>query len=176
MVQLNQQYNVNDEYVQGGGSGPVLIPEGVYKAIIVNSEMKQTKTGGQMLVFKYVITEGQYANTEFYDRLNIINNNATAVQIAYKTLARISEACGLSKTPSDSNQLHNVPLMIEVKTRKAEPWQDNEGNMREGKDQSEIKGYKPVPQVGVAGSATAQPQADGAFPAAEQTNNNNAPF
>ena len=93
-----------------GGSLPH-IPDGNYPAVIVTSEFKPTKDGqGQFLALKVVITSGQYANTEFTERLNLVNANATAVQMAYKTLARMSEAVGMATTPQDSAQLHNKQI------------------------------------------------------------------
>jgi hypothetical protein len=143
MVALPQKYNVAD--LPDSGGGVVHIPDGMYKAVIVESELKPTSNGqGQFLALRVVITEGQYSNTEFIERLNIINQNQQAVEIAYKTLARISEALGMSTTPDDSNELHNKPLLIKVETEAGKPWKDKDGVEREGKDKSVIKGYKPL--------------------------------
>lgn len=142
MVALPQQYNTAD---LPDSADVVHIPDGNYKAVIVNSELKETSNRqGQYLALTVVITEGQYANTEFIERLNIINQNETAVQIAYKTLARISEAVGMTTTPSDSNELHNKPLIIGVGTEEGKPWTDKDGVEREGKDKSVIKKYMPL--------------------------------
>jgi len=143
MVALPSQYNVAD-YPDTGGGLP-LIPPGKYRAVIVESDMKTTKDGnGQYLALKFVITEGQYANTEFTERLNLINNNATAVEIARKTLARICDAFGMDRTPSDSNALHNRPLLIAVETEIGKPYKGNDGVERQGKDKSIIKGYSGI--------------------------------
>jgi hypothetical protein len=151
MVALPQTFNTAD--LPDTGGGVVLIPQGQYQAVIVNSEMKETSNkSGQYLALKVVITSGQYANTEFVERLNIVNTNAQAVEIAYKTLARISEAVGLTQTPSDSMQLHNKPLMIEIATEAGKPWTDKDGIQREGKDKSVIKKYLKLPAAGVATS------------------------
>ncbi|MCK5604793.1 DUF669 domain-containing protein, partial [Candidatus Pacearchaeota archaeon] len=115
MVGLPQQYNTADLPDTGGNL--VLIPQGQYQAVILSSEMKPTKNGqGQFLALTLAITQGDYANTEFIERLNIVNQNAVAVEIAYKTLARISEAVGMTQTPADSNELHNKALMIQIET------------------------------------------------------------
>jgi hypothetical protein len=143
MVQIPQTYNVDD--IAGGTGGLPLIPDGLYKAVIIDSELKATKAGtGQYLALKIVLTEGQYANTEFTERLNIINPNTVAVEIAYKTLANICKALGMAQTPQDSTQIHNKPFLLETKTKKGEPWTDDKGELREGNDSSEIKGYKPI--------------------------------
>lgn len=167
MVALPQTYNTADLPDTGGGS--VHIPPGVYKGIIVESELKPTSKGdGQFLALKVIITEGQYANTEFTERLNIINPNETAVQIAYKTLARISEAVGMTQTPADSNQLHNKPFSVVIETEAGKPWTDKDGVQREGKDKSIIKGYKPLgagtPAAAPFGAPPAAAAAAGAPP------------
>lgn len=156
MVALPQVYNTAD-LPDTGGSMP-LIPPGQYQAVIVNSEFVENKNrNGHYLALKIVITQGQHANTEFVERLNIVNQNAQAVEIAYKTLARISEAVGMQQTPQDSVQLHNRPLMIEVGTEAGTAYKDNNGADKMGKDKSIIKKYLPLPGVGggVAASAPA---------------------
>jgi hypothetical protein len=151
MVALPQQYNTADLPDSGGVT---LIPEGQYQAVIVNSELKTTSSGnGQFLALTVVITQGEYKETEFIERLNIINPSTQAQEIAYKTLARISEALGMTQTPADSAELHNKPLMIGVKTQKGKPWKDRDGIEREGSDKSEIKKYLPIPAVGTAPAA-----------------------
>jgi hypothetical protein len=156
MVALPQVYNTADLPDTGGNL--VLIPPGDYQAVIVKSEMKPTKDStGQFLALTVIITQGQFQNTEFIERLNIVNQNAQAVEIAYKTLARISEAVGMAQTPSDSNQLHNKPMIVVVETEVGKPY-TKDGVERQGKDKSVIKKYKPLPAVGVAASFGA-PQA-----------------
>jgi len=170
MVALPQVFETKD-LPDTGGNMP-LIPPGQYQAVIVESEMKATKNGaGQMLVLKQVITQGQYANTEFIERLNIINNNQVAVEIAYKTLARISEALGMAKTPQDSMELHNKPLIIQIETEAGTPWKDDKGVERQGKDKSIIAKYLPVP----AGGAVTQIQAMSANATAPATSPFQAP-
>ena len=161
MVALPQVYNVADLPDTGGNT--VLIPAGQYQAVIVDSGYKETsKKDGQYLWLKVIITQGQYAHTEFTERLNVINPNNTAMEIAYKTLARISEAVGLITTPQDSVQLHNKPLMIEVATEAAEKWTDKNGQVRDGKDKSFIKKWHALPATG---GATATPFGTPAFAA-----------
>jgi hypothetical protein len=146
-----------------GGSN-VLIPEGIYKAMAVEGTLKDTSSGGVMLVLKFVITEGQHANVELVDRLNIVNSNTTAQKIALEGLARIAKAVGLDKTPSNSDALLRKPLLIEVKTETGKPWVNNNGETVEGKDKSviESKGYKPLPTG--ASAPAAAPVAAGAMP------------
>lgn len=158
MVALPQTFKTADLPDTGGKT--VHIPEGQYQAVIVESTLEDTSNkSGKFLKLKLVITQGQYANTELFERLNVVNPNQQAVEIAYKTLARISEAVGMDTTPSDSNQLHNKPLLITVETEKGTPWKDKDGVERQGKDKSVIKKYHPLPKTGVASGGFAQPAA-----------------
>jgi len=128
-----------------------LIPEGNYTAVIVGSEFKDASTAGNKYVsLKIVVTQGQYANTEFTERLNIINSNPTAVKMAYETLARIAKAVGMASIPDDTSKLHNKPFTLKVVTEEAKPYKDKDGVEREGKPKSIIdgRGYAPLPSVG----------------------------
>ena len=108
------------------------IPAGDYDAIITESKWESTKSGnGKFLTLKLQILNGQYQNRVLWDRLNLINPNAQAVQIAKGTLSAICRAVDVL-TPKDSAELHNRPLKIAVKVGK-----DDKGNPA-----NEIKGYK----------------------------------
>ena len=125
------------------------IPAGEYPAIITESEMKATKDGqGQYLQLKLQILDGQYQNRTLFDRLNLVNKNEMAVQIARGTLSSICRAVNVM-TPNDSSELHNKPLVIVVKIKK-----DADGN-----PQNDVKGYKPRHTV-----AQTRPQADSESP------------
>lgn len=140
---------------QAGTGGLPLIPPGKYTGLFVTSEMKPTTTGGQMLVMKAVITQGDHRDTELTERLNLINNNPVAMKIAYETLAKIANAIGLTAIPTDSAALHNKPMTFVVKTEVGQPYKDkNTGETRQGKDYSTIAGYEPIPQVGISGVAS----------------------
>lgn len=176
MVALPQTYNVDERDERGGGSMP-LIPPGQYQAVIVGSELKDTSAKtGKFLALTVVITQGPHANTEFIERLNIINPNDVAVKIAYDTLAEISKATGMTQTPADSNELHNKPMMIEVVTEPGNEYTDNQGLKQMGKDKSVIKKYLPLPAAGVpAATQPVQQQAATAQQAAPQQQSAQAP-
>ena len=173
MVAFNQTFNRSElpDPTSGGG---VLIDPGQYKAVIVTSDLKEnSKKNGSYLELKFVITEGQYSNTEFFERLNLDNPNAQAVEIAKKKLAEIMDALGVEQV-SDSTELHNKPLMLEIYNKKQNDWTNDKGELVEGKDRSEIKKYLQVPAVGsgaTGGANTAPP-----FPVANGTGNGNPGF
>ena len=109
------------------------LPAGDYPAVIIDSKMKPTKAGdGQYLELQLQILNGQFQNRRLFDRLNLVNKNDQAVQIAKGTLSAICRAVNVL-TPKDSVELHNKPLTIKVAVSK-----DQNGNPN-----NEVKGYKP---------------------------------
>jgi hypothetical protein len=170
MVALPQSYDTAS-LPDTGGALPLIEP-GQYQAVIVKSEFKETsKKTGSYLELTNVITQGQHKGTEFIERLNIVNQNPQAVEIAYKTLARISEAVGMTRTPNDSNELHNKPFIMEIGTEAGTEYTDNQGAKKMGKDKSIIKKYLPLPGAGFAGShsGAASPSPFTTQPAANTT-------
>lgn len=111
------------------------IPAGWYTVMIVASEMKTTKNGsGEYLQLRLDIIDGEYEGRVLFDRLNLRNQNQTAVEIAQRQLSAICRAVGVMQ-PQDSSDLHDRPLRVKVSIRPA-------GN---GHDASnEIRGYSPI--------------------------------
>lgn len=91
------------------------LPAGKYLAVITDSGMKPTKAGtGSYLQLAFEILDGTFKGRKQWARLNLDNPNATAVQIARAELSAICRAVGVM-APNDSTELHNLPLMIQVK-------------------------------------------------------------
>lgn len=127
------------------------IPPGKYPVQITQSEMRDNKAGtGKYLWLEMQITDGQHAGRLLWDRLNLINQNQTAVDIAYQTLGAICKAAGIPVC-KDSEELHMRPLIANVKVRPASGGYDAS---------NEIKGYEPpgssAPPA-AAGTANNQP-------------------
>lgn len=122
----------------GGFDANKVEPNGVlspgdYNAVITASEWKATKDGGgKYLQLELQILDGPSQNLKLTDRLNLINANAQAVQIAKGTLSAICRAVNVL-TPTDSAELHNKPLRITVTVRPA---------AGEYGPQNEVKAYK----------------------------------
>jgi hypothetical protein len=125
------------------------IPAGKYLAVITGSEMKQTKKqDGEYLELTFEIIEGEFAKRKLWARLNLDNPSDKAREIAQRDLSAICRAVGVL-TPKDSQELHDLPLLITVKCRKQD----------DGEVSNDIKGYepksgaKPAPVAVGAGSA-----------------------
>ena len=128
------------------------LPAGKYLAAITESEMKPTKAGtGQFLQLTFQILEGPHKGRFVWSRLNLDNPNATAVQIAQAELSAICRAVNVL-SPRDSVDLHNLPLVINVRCKK---------RVDTGEITNEIGGYSkkespPVP-TGAANPAAPPP-------------------
>mgnify|MGYP003560063996 FL=1 len=120
------------------------IPPGKYKAVISESEEKQTKKGdGSYLQLTFTVIDGEYENRKLWARLNLNNPNDQAVSIARAELSAICRSVGVRQI-KDPSQLHDIPLLIRVNAKA-----DDKGELR-----NEIKGYE---AANVATTTTKQP-------------------
>ena len=90
------------------------IPAGQYVAMIVASEEKTSQKGFRYVVLEFEILDGQYKGRKIWVNLNLYHTDPDAVKFARAELAAICKAIGVLK-PQDSVQLHNLPMLINVK-------------------------------------------------------------
>lgn len=133
MALLNEPFDANE--VEPNAPYEV-VPAGTYTGQITASEMQSTQNGnGQFLKLEIELTDGGQAGRKLFDRLNLVNPNAQAVDIAKRTLSAICHAVG-KLAISDSDELHMRPFAVKVAV---EPRND-----RPGEYSNVIKGYSPV--------------------------------
>lgn len=131
------------------------LPPAKYNAEITDSEMKETKAGdGQYLQFTFTVIDGEQAGRKLWARLNLVNSNKTAVEIAERELSAICHAAGVLKV-GDSQELHNRPMVLDVGVEK---------NKDTGEPTNRIRGYSAVGAGGPQAFAS-QPKAASATPA-----------
>lgn len=156
MAKLTQQF---DARAVPPSVAQEVIPAGWYTARIEESEWAETAAkNGWMLKFKLVIIGGEHADVVLFDRLNMQNPNAMAMEIAQRTLSAICHATKVFQL-DDTAQLHGIPLMVKVSVRAA-------GKGADGNDyaaSNEIKGYKEV-ESGPSASVGPAPAANFAPP------------
>lgn len=131
------------------------LPAGWYPMQIVESELKPTSNGeGQYLQLKLQVINGDHANRVVYERLNIVNKNSTAQEIAYRNLSAICHATGVIQV-EDSQQLHGIPMEVKLGVRPAQNGYDAS---------NEVKGYRAIGggMMQVGGQPAGAPQ--GGFP------------
>lgn len=135
------------------------LPSGEYPAIVVDSDMKSTKAGnGQYLELTYQVIDGPMKGRLVWERLNLDNPNAKAVEIAQRSLSSLCHAVGVMKV-DDSQQLHNKPLVIRVEFVQAD-------GQKRTRDSNEVRAHKKLEgstaQVGTpAPAANTAPAAAG---------------
>jgi hypothetical protein len=112
-----------DPNVKENTGGFQVIPEGIYKAVIVKDELKDnSKNTGKYLKLYLQISEGTYIGTVIEDNLNIYFLNATQKQmqaqmIAQGTLKRICNICSVVYPPDDLENIKGKDLMITIKNK-----------------------------------------------------------
>lgn len=110
-----------------------IVPAGWYNVIITDAEMAPTKKeGGQMLKMTLEVQDGPHKGRKLFDRLNLVNENPKAVEIAFRTLSSICHAINRIQI-QDLEQIKGVPMLAKVKV--TAPTQDYESS-------NEIKMYK----------------------------------
>lgn len=115
------------------------LPKGDYPVMVVDSEMKPTKNNdGQYLQLSVEVVDGPYKGRMVFDRLNLVNKNAKAVEIAQRQLSQICHAVGVLAV-RDSSELHNKPMIAYVDVEAGGP---KEGGGTYG-DKNVVKSYKP---------------------------------
>lgn len=113
------------------------LPAGRYVVQIVASEMRPTRDGsGQYLWIEMDVLEGEHQGRKLWDRLNLVNPNAQAVEIAQRTLSAICHAAGRLQL-QDSEELHLIPMLVDVKVQPP----------RNGYDASNKVRYLPLEQA-----------------------------
>lgn len=125
------------------------LPAGEYPVCIVESAMEPTSKGdgGKFLRLVLQVLNGEFQNRRLTERLNLVNSNAKAVEIAKGTLSAICRAVGVL-TPNDSSDLHNKPMRVKVKIEKTADYGE----------QNRITAYKPL-NAGPAAAPAAPPVA-----------------
>jgi hypothetical protein len=145
------------------------LPSGEYLMAITESEMKETKGGtGQYLQLVFAVLNAaipELIGRKVFVRLNLINSNQTAVDIAQRELSAICHAIGVLKL-QDSQQLHDLPMTCSVKFMPAK------GEFAES---NKIAGYKPASDYGKGKRPVAPPAAAPRPPAAAHAPSASAP-
>ena len=138
-----------------------LLPPGWYDTHVVGAELRDTKTGGQMIAVKYSILGPTHQGRLVWGNINIRNANPKAEEIGRQQLGDIMRATGLARV-TDTDQLIGLTMCIKVAIREAQ-------NGYEA--QNEVKGWKstqgsaaPAPAM----NAFVPPSAPAAAPAGKQ--------
>ena len=108
-----------------------LLPPGWYDATVAGAELRDTKTGGQMIAVKYSILGPTHQGRLVWGNINIRNANPKAEEIGRQQLGDIMRATGLARV-TDTDQLIGLTMGIKVAIRESEQY----GNS------NEVKGWR----------------------------------
>lgn len=124
------------------------IPPGEYTAMIVESEIKTTKSG-EMLVLVFEILDTDYKGRKVWNNLNIRNSSTEAEKIALAALKQVMTAVG-KLSIKKSEELHNKRVKIDVTVRPGRPY-EKDGKQYDGNPSNDIKNYHAL--VGTASTS-----------------------
>lgn len=164
MAQLNQPFDANHV-----NPNPVFetLPEGEYLVMVADSEMKPTNAkDGEYLNLTLEVLDGPYKGRIIFDRLNLVNKNPKAVEIAQRQLSQICHAVGVLRV-ADSTELHNRPMVAKVGIEVGNPKRDATGSViGKYEDKNKIKSYRPASGGAPVAAASATAPAPTTAPAA----------
>ena len=114
-----------------------VMPAGWIEAELIKSEIKATKDkkGKYIACHFKIVEDGDYLGKMAFTNLNIINASDIAVKIAQQDLKGICDAVGFEGELEDTEDLHNIPLMIKLTVKE---------ETANWPAKNEIKGYKAV--------------------------------
>jgi hypothetical protein len=139
------------------------LPLGEFLVMISASEMKPTKNGeGQYLQLTYDVIDGEYKGRKVFDRLNLVNKNEQAQEIAQRSLSAICRCVGVLH-PKNSEELHDKPMVVKVGIRPASGEFQASNVVKaylrtDGKDLKDVvEGAAPVKSAPAAGEKKLKP-------------------
>lgn len=137
-----------------------VLKAGLYHMEITGGEVKDTSTGGTMVVFTLRVVEGEGVNRVLTARFNIVNQSQEAARIGKQQLIGLADAVGIID-PCDTDPFIGKHVMANVVVRPAQ------GNYNESNEIKSFKKYNGVytPSAPAAAPGQTQPSAPASAPA-----------
>ena len=121
------------------------LPAGDYAAVIDKTEIKTTKAGdGQYIKLQLKVTQGNHTGRVFWEQINIMNPNPTAVEIGLARLNSILEIGNLT-TLQDTDQLIGINLLCSLIVKEDQYGKKN--NVKSVKPLNQVLAQQPMAQV-----------------------------
>jgi len=121
-----------------GTGGRQLVPKGKYKAVMINSELKDNNAkNGKVFEAQWQIVEGAHSDTILRDWLNVQHTTKMCQDIGQGVLKRICRLTGVPFPPPDESQMYGKTCLLTVNVKP--DWKDST------KFQNEITAYNPAP-------------------------------
>jgi len=87
-------FDLNEYNSDGGSKDYSPLPKGEYTIKCVEADLKETKSGGQMIAAKFEVVKGDYVGRFIWSNYNIHNNSEKAQQIGREQLSAWAKASG----------------------------------------------------------------------------------
>jgi Protein of unknown function (DUF669) len=112
MARLSEAIDIdNTEPSRGFGT----IPAGDYTMQVIESELKDTKSGnGQILSLTWEVIEGPQERSRVWDNINYLHNSPKCQAIGQGHVKSICDAIGITGLLEDSEVLHFKPMICSV--------------------------------------------------------------
>ena len=123
------------------------LPAGDYPVRVIDSEVRESRSGESRLSFTYQITSGQYAGRQIFDGFSLWSSNPTAVEISQRRLKSMALACH-HPNPNyiqDSSEFHGKEMIVRTAIREYN-----------GNEYTDVKPYTPIMQEVTQPSPRAQ--------------------
>jgi hypothetical protein len=132
------QFNFDATQVKPDTGRPAPIPVGKYRAVVTNTEMKQTANGaGMYLATEFKIIGGEHDGHTVYTNFNVQNRSEKAQAIGQAQFSALCHAVGVLNV-QDTSQLHNRPFEVTVGLEAGGMRPDGNGYYE---DRNNITGY-----------------------------------
>ncbi len=158
-VPYNPFANVDLDAVPESDNNYDLIPNGEYGIRAVDMELKTSQNAGQhgnfgqMVAVQFELTGPTHAGRKIFANYNIVNDNATAVEIGLRELRSWMQACG--KATSGQMSMERVYECVGMEFVGRVGVQKSKNPNYD--DNNKIAKYKPHPMTAAAGQAPAAP-------------------
>lgn len=140
------------------------LPAGEYLAHIVESDVKESKSGEAMLIMSWMVTDGDYAGQRVFDSMMLTGKGSDFGKRKLVTIADVLDYPNPNNV-EETEDLHGVPCLIEVGF-----------GTGDYKEKNQIKNYKKAPSTAprsavapAAAQNTAPPAASRQAPPQRQT-------
>ena len=98
------------------------LPRAEYECIVIDTKIKATKAGtGEYIEVTLQVVDGPSSGRRLWDRLNISNPSKKAEEIVKEQLDRLCAAVGLTHKMQQTEQLHDIPIIVSVDIDRKDP-------------------------------------------------------
>ncbi len=94
---------------------PEPFPDGVYRFMVLNTDVRSTKKGdGSLLVVDHEVQGGEYAGRRWFSQITLDNPSQQAVAIGQRQISALLHSVGYMKVLTNSDALHGLVGEAEV--------------------------------------------------------------